>query len=80
MSRIEIPMETYLALNAKVTKLESALDSISKESSINKEKIENIKTIVLDLEGESVWSRLFKWKSIIKKISDVVNPKITLQT
>jgi hypothetical protein len=61
--------------------LESALDSISKEAAVNKELIEKTKALVADMENEGFINRLFKWKNLVKPLSELLNGKVqkTLQ-
>jgi len=80
-ARIEIPMDEYQGLRNKIKKLESALDSISKEAAVNKELIEKTKALVADMENEGFINRLFKWKNLVKPLSELLNGKVqkTLQ-
>ena len=72
MSRIEIPIEEYQGMKTKIKNLENALNSVSKESAVNKERIENLKVLIADLEGEAFFNRLFRWKSIIEPFKELL--------
>lgn len=72
MSRIEIPIEEYQGMKTKIKNLEDALNSVSKESAVNKERIENLKVLIADLEGEAFLNRLFRWKSIIEPFKELL--------
>ena len=74
--RIEIEISEYQGMRKKINDLESALNSVSKEAATNKEIIEQAKALVVDLEEESLISRLFKWKSVIEPINTLFNGKI----
>ena len=66
MSRIEIPIAEYQGMKNKIKNLEDALNSVSKEAAVNKEVIEQLKTLIADLEHEPFLGRLFRWKSVTK--------------
>ena len=72
MSRIEIPISEYQGMKTKIRNLEDALNSVSKEAAVNKEKLEKLKTLVADLENEAFFDRLFSWKSIIKPFKELL--------
>ena len=71
MSRIEISMEEFQGMKSKIQKLELALNSVSKEASIKKEKLEQIKALYEDLKNESLYNRMFSWKQVIKPLKDL---------
>ena len=71
MSRIEIPMTEYNGLKNKIKQLESTLVDVSKEASTYKEKLGILEGLVIDLESEKLFDRLFNWKSIVKPFKDV---------
>ena len=64
MARIEIELSEYQGMKTKIRNLESALNSVSQEAATNKEKIEQAKALIEDLENESFIDRLFKWKTV----------------
>lgn len=64
MSRIELELSEYQAMRNKIKNLESGLNSVSQEAASKKEKIEQAKALIEDLESESFFNRLFKWKTI----------------
>ena len=74
--RIEIEITEYQGMRKKIKDLESALNSVSKEAATNKEIIEQAKALVVDLEEESLFDRLFRWKNIIEPIEKLFNGKI----
>ena len=74
--RIEIEISEYQGMRKKIKDLESALNSVSKEAATNKEIIEQAKALVVDLEEESLFDRLFRWKNIIEPIEKLFNGKI----
>lgn len=74
--RIEVPITEYQGMRKKIKDLESALNSVSQEAATNKEIIEQAKALVVDLEEESLFDRLFRWKNIIEPIEKLFNGKI----
>lgn len=74
MARIEIPMEEYNSLKQKVRELESTLGDVSKEAALYKEKLGNLKGLIIDLENETLIDRVFHWKGVVepfkKEITD----------
>jgi chromosome segregation ATPase len=70
-ARIELNMKEYQGMNSKIKNLENALNSVSKEAAVNKEKIEQLKALVADLENEGFLNRLFGWKKIIKPFKEL---------
>jgi uncharacterized protein YigA (DUF484 family) len=74
--RIEIEISEYQGMRKKIKDLESALNSVSKEAATNKEIIEQAKALVVDLEEESSFDRLFRWKNVIEPIEKLFNGKI----
>ena len=67
-ARIELGMKEYQGMNSKIKNLEDALNSVSKEAAANKEKLEQVKALVADLENEGFFNRLFGWKDTSKSI------------
>ena len=74
--RIEIEISEYQGMRKKIKDLESALNSVSQEAATNKEIIEQAKALVVDLEEESLFDRLFRWKNVIEPIEKLFNGKI----
>lgn len=72
MSRIEIDIKEYQGMRNKIKNLESALNSVSMEAATNKEIIEKVKALVVDLEGEGFFNRLFSWKSVIEPFKELL--------
>lgn len=75
MSRIELELSEYQGMKTKIRNLESALNSVSQEAAINKEKIEQAKALIEDLESESFINRIFKWKTIIVPLRNLFEKK-----
>lgn len=71
MGRIELSMKEYQGMNSKIKNLEDALNSVSKEAATNKEKLEQVKTLVADLENEGFFNRLFRWKTVIRSFKEL---------
>ena len=71
MSRIELPMKEYQGMLSKIKNLESALNSVSTEAATNKEIIEKAKAFVIDLDNESFFERLFKWKKLTEPLREL---------
>ena len=71
MSRIEVDMKEYQGMRNKIKSLESALNSVSVEAATNKEIIEKAKALVVDLEGEGFFNRLFSWKTITQPFKEL---------
>ena len=63
--RIEIPMEEYNTLKEKINALEIKLNDFSKKEIEYKQKLDECQNIILDLKGESLFNRIFKWNKII---------------
>ena len=72
MSRIEIDIKEYQGMRNKIKSLESALNSVSVEAATNKEVIEKVKALVVDLEGEGFFNRLFSWKNVIEPFKELL--------
>lgn len=73
MAKIELDMKEYQGMISKIKNLESALNSVSKEAAINKEIIEKVKALVVDLEGEGFFNRLFSWKNVIEPFKELLD-------
>lgn len=71
MSRIEIPMKEYNGLKNKIKSLEQTLVDVSKETAIYKEKLSILESLVMDLENEKIFSRIFSWKNIVTPFKEV---------
>lgn len=71
MSRIEIPMKEYNGLKNKIKSLEQTLVDVSKETSVYKEKLSILESLVMDLENEKILSRIFSWKNIVNPFKEV---------
>ena len=65
MARIEISMEEYDALKAKIKNLEEQIVIDSKEIKKYKSDLEDLFFAIEDLENEGLFDRVFKWKNII---------------
>lgn len=74
-ARIEIDITEYQGMKSKISNLESALNSVSTEAASYKEKIEQAKALVEDLENETFVNRLFKWKNAIEPIKTLLHRK-----
>ena len=72
MSRIEIPLSEYNGLKKKVKDLEKALNDVSNEASLYKEKLGTVESAVLDLEGEGLVNRIFSWKNTIEPLTKLL--------
>ena len=70
-ARIDLSMKEYQGMNSKIKNLENALNSVSKEAAANKEKLEQVKALVADLENEGFFNRLFGWKKIIEPFKEL---------
>ena len=70
-ARIELDMKEYQGMNSKIKNLEDALNSVSKEAAVNKEKLEQVKALVADLENEGFLNRLFRWKTVIRSFKEL---------
>lgn len=68
MARIEISLEEYNALKAKIKSLEEQTVSDSKEIKRYKDNFETLFFAIEDLEGEGLFNRVFKWKDVIESI------------
>ncbi len=65
-------IKEYQGMRNKIKNLESALNSVSMEAATNKEIIEKVKALVVDLEGEGFFNRLFRWKSVIEPFKELL--------
>ena len=68
MARIEISMEEYDALKAKIKNLEEQIVIDSKEIKKYKSDLEDLFFAIEDLENEGLFDRVFKWKNIINSL------------
>ena len=71
MAKIEIDIKEYQGMRDKINELESALYSVSAEVAANKKLVEELKTLVSDLENEGLLNRLFGWKNVVQPLKDV---------
>ena len=71
MARIEIPMKEYNGLKNKIKSLEQTLVDVSKETTVYKEKLSILESLVMDLEDEKVLNRIFSWKNIVNSFKEV---------
>jgi uncharacterized protein YigA (DUF484 family) len=65
-------IKEYQGMRNKIKSLESALNSVSVEAATNKEVIEKVKALVVDLEKEGFLNRLFAWKNVIKPFKELL--------
>jgi hypothetical protein len=65
-------IKEYQGMRNKIKSLESALNSVSVEAATNKEVIEKVKALVVDLEGEGFFNRLFSWKNVIEPFKELL--------
>ena len=72
MARIEIDINEFQGMKNKIRNLEEALNSVSKEAAANKEIIERMKALVIDLEDEAFFDRLFRWNSIVEPFKELI--------
>ena len=72
MAKIEIDMKEYQGMRDKIESLESALNSVSVEAAANKETIEKVKDLVVDLENEGLLNRLFGWKNVVQPFKNIL--------
>ena len=76
MGRIEIPLAEYQGMKKKIKDLESALNSVSKETAKYKDIIGKLESLIYDLSNEGFLSRLFHWKSITKPFVELLENDI----
>ena len=75
MARIEIDITEYQGMKTKIRNLESALNSVSQEAALYKEKIEKANALVEDLNSETFVNRLFKWKTVTTPLKELFAKK-----
>ena len=75
MAKIEMELSEYQGMKTKIKNLESALNSVSKEAAVNKEVIEQAKTLVEDLQDEGIIDRIFSWKQITSPLKELLEKK-----
>ena len=75
MARIEIDITEYQGMKTKIKNLESALNSVSQEAALYKEKIEKANALVEDLNSETFVNRLFKWKTVTTPLKELFAKK-----
>lgn len=75
MGRIELEISEWQAMKKKATDLESALNTVSQESAKNKEIVEQVKALIVDLEHENLINRMFAWKAVVKPFKDLFKEK-----
>lgn len=71
-ARIEIDVKEYQGMKTKISNLEDALNSVSKDAAAYKEKIEKAKALVEDLDSETFIERLFKWKTLTTPLKELL--------
>ena len=75
MARIEIDITEYQGMKTKIKNLESALNSVSQEAALYKEKIEKANALVEDLNSETFVNRLFRWKTVTTPLKELFAKK-----
>lgn len=80
MSRIEISMSEYDSLKDRIKELELELIDVTKEVTLCSERYDEAKFLIENLENESLFNRVFKWKSVIKPIIELLNGKSDKQS
>ena len=80
MARIEISMSEYDSLKDRIKELELELIDVTKEVTLCNERYDEVKFLIENLENESLFNRVFKWKSVIKPIIELLNGKSDKQS
>lgn len=80
MARIEISMSEYDSLKDRIKELEFGIIDVTKEVTLCMEKYDEAKFLIENLENESLFNRVFKWKSVIKPIIELLNGKSDKQS
>ena len=70
MARIEISMEEYNALKAKIKTLEDTNGQLAKDNAILKEHLREMKEALEDVAASSLFERLFSWRKIINGLKN----------
>lgn len=70
MARIEISMEEYNALKAKIKTLEDTNGQLAKDNAILKEHLREMKEALEDVAASSLFERIFLWRKIINGLKN----------
>ena len=71
--RIEMPLEEYNAMKAKIEEFEKELNELSKETSKYKKENEVMKDILSEITEMKIFERIFSWNNLKKSIENSLN-------
>jgi hypothetical protein len=71
--RIEMPLEEYNAMKAKIEEFEKELNELSKETSKYKKENEVMKDILSEITEMKIFERIFNWNNLKKSIENSLN-------
>jgi hypothetical protein len=71
--RIEMPLEEYNAMKAKIEEFEKELNELSKETSKYKKENESMKDILSEIIEMKMFERIFSWNNLKKSIENSLN-------
>lgn len=71
--RIEMPLEEYNAMKAKIEEFEKELNELSKEASKCKKENESMKDILSEITEMKIFERIFNWNNLKKSIENSLN-------
>ena len=71
--RIEMPLEEYNAMKAKIEEFEKELNELSKETSKYKKENEFMKDILSEITEMKIFERIFSWNNLKKSIENSLN-------
>jgi len=71
--RIEMPLEEYNAMKAKIEEFEKELNELSKETSKYKKENESMKDILSEITEMKIFERIFSWNNLKKSIENSLN-------
>jgi hypothetical protein len=71
--RIEMPLEEYNAMKAKIEEFEKELNELSKEASKYKKENEVMKDILSEITEMKIFERIFSWNNLKKSIENSLN-------
>lgn len=71
MGRIEIPLAEYNSLHNNIESLNQKLSDLEKKIKLYEAKLTTIEDLVMDLNDENIYNRLFRWKKIVSPLKNL---------
>jgi hypothetical protein len=71
--RIEIPLDEYNSMKAKIDEFEKILNNTSKEAAKYKEENELIREFLENIQEVTFYQRVFNWNNVKDKINNFLS-------